>query len=209
MRVSIIQVNPVAADADGICASQTPGAAGNLTINGALASAGVVTLSQAARVSITAVGNDSARVFTVYGKNRQNLTISEAIAGPNAGTSVGKLNFKEINRVAVDAATADAITVGNANALESEWLPWGKGDSKKNIQVALSSNANFTYELQHTNSDVFATGFLESSADAIADETFKALTANKMCPITNIYMATRLAITSFVAGSAKLNVLED
>ena len=37
---------PTALDADGVCASQTLGGAGNLTIDGVLASGGVATLGE-------------------------------------------------------------------------------------------------------------------------------------------------------------------
>ena len=61
-------VGPLAAaDADGICASQTPLAAGALTINGALATGGVATIAVPARITITSAGNDSTNTFVVVG----------------------------------------------------------------------------------------------------------------------------------------------
>jgi hypothetical protein len=57
---------PIAADDDGICAQQTAAGAGDLTINGALASGGAVTLDVPRCVQVDAAGAATA-VVTVYG----------------------------------------------------------------------------------------------------------------------------------------------
>ena len=87
MRHPVLSCSPTAVDADGICASQTPLAAGNLTINGALASGGTVTLNAAQLITITSAGNDSGRTFTVYGTDVEGDLQTEAVTGANAGTA--------------------------------------------------------------------------------------------------------------------------
>lgn len=101
-----------AADADGISTSQTPGAAGNLTITGALASGGVATLGYGRKVTITSAGNDSGRTFTVTGTDENGNAQTESITGPNIGTSTGTKNFLTVTQIAIDAAAAGAITAG-------------------------------------------------------------------------------------------------
>ena len=115
MRPIRIVVGTLADDADGISATQQPLAAGNLTIDGALASGGTVTLTYAQPVTITSNGNESAKTFTVYGTGADGIAISQAVAGPNATTTATTYFFKTITRIAIDAASVGtSITAGVA-----------------------------------------------------------------------------------------------
>lgn len=123
-----ITVVLAAASSNNICTSQTPSGAGNLTINGAAASGGVATITSATGVArqvlITPAGADAGRTFTLYGTDANGDTISEAVAGannPSTSTSVGM--YKTITRIAVDAATAGAITVGTNGVGASAAIP--------------------------------------------------------------------------------------
>lgn len=199
-----ITISPVAADPDGIAQSQTPGAAGNLTINGALASGGVATIPQPAHVTIASAGNDSARTFTVTGTDRYGNAITESITGPNATTVTGTKNFATVTQVAIDAAAAGAITVGNAASLESQWIVWDSNLPQHSGQVDLSASASMTWELQRTNADVFASGFDETDdAAATADATQTGKTADGFFYLAGVPVASRIKITSFVSGTAK------
>ena len=60
-------IEAAAADTDGVCASQTPGSATNMTINGALADSGSVTFDQPRNLTIASAGDDSGKTFTVTG----------------------------------------------------------------------------------------------------------------------------------------------
>jgi VCBS repeat-containing protein len=110
----------IAADADGIAQSQTPGAAGNLTINGANASGGVATITAAGQerpVLLTTAADETTKTFTAYGLNATGSAISSSVAGVNNSTVQFPLNFYKVTRVAVSAATAGAVTVGTTNAV--------------------------------------------------------------------------------------------
>jgi len=107
-RVQIVNL----ADDDGVCASQTPSGAGNLTINGAYASSGTVTFKEARTVTITGASDESGKNFTVYGTDANSVSFSEVIAGPNATTVSSTNTFLTITQVEVSAATTGAITVG-------------------------------------------------------------------------------------------------
>lgn len=148
MRRYVITVGPLAAaDADGICASQTPLGAGSLLINGALASGGVATLDKPRRVLITAVGNESGRTFTLTGTstNYGNATISETIAGPNATTAQSVLDYSTVTIVSIDAASANAITVGTNGVASSKPLPldvYARPDVA--LQATVTGTVNYT-----------------------------------------------------------------
>ncbi len=104
-------VNGNAADADGICASQTP-STGALTINGALASGGSVTMDKPRHVVVVSTGDESARKFTVVGTTTYGDYLSEVITGANIGTAYGKEQFNTVTSVTIDGNATAAVTVG-------------------------------------------------------------------------------------------------
>ena len=116
VKAKYIAADTVAADADGVCQSQTPAAGGEqaLTINGAQASGGVATFVAARLITIASASDDSGRTFTVTGTDVNGNAQSETIAGP-ATTVTGTLYFRTVTEVLVDENTAGAITVGMAN----------------------------------------------------------------------------------------------
>ena len=116
VKAKYIAADTTAADADGVCQSQTPAAGGEqaLTINGALSSGGVATFVAARLITIASASDDSARTFTVTGTDVNGNAQTETIAGP-ATTVTGTLYFRTVTEVLVDDDTAGAITVGMAN----------------------------------------------------------------------------------------------
>lgn len=157
-------------DADGICQSQTPGAAGNLTINGALATSGVATLTSTnctqRRVRITCAGADSARTFTVYGTQAGGAQVVEEMAGSGGSTTDSRFDYATVTRVAVDAATAGAVTVGT-NTLGS--TPWYLPDIHAKpfaIGIGAVVSGTVNYDIQHTFDNVLLTNGRMAVADA-------------------------------------------
>jgi hypothetical protein len=116
VKAKYIAADTTAADADGVCQSQTPAAGGaqDLTINGALSSGGVATFTAARLITIASAADDSARTFTVTGTDVNGAVQTETIAGP-ATTVTGALYFRTVTQVSVDDDTAGAITVGMSN----------------------------------------------------------------------------------------------
>lgn len=108
-----LTADTTAADADGVCQSQTPAAGGSqdLTINGAQASGGVASFDAGRLITIASASDDSGRTFTITGTDVNGDTQSEVIAGP-ATTVTGTKYFKTVTTVNVDDDTAGAITVG-------------------------------------------------------------------------------------------------
>jgi len=117
VKAKYIAADTTAADADGVCQSQTPAGGGeqNLTINGALASGGVATFTAARFITIACAGADDGRTFTITGTDVNGDAQTETIAGADTGTSTGTLYFRTVTQVTVDDDTAGAITVGMAN----------------------------------------------------------------------------------------------
>lgn len=150
------------ADADGIAQSQTPLAAGNLTLNGALVSGGVATFATPRRVQITSAADESARTFTVYGTARVEqggISISEAVTGANIGAAYTTQDFATVTRIAVDAATAGAVTAGTNDVSSDAWVPWdtnninGPDFSVRAIGQVMSGSP--TWQVDYTLDDVY------------------------------------------------------
>ena len=117
VKAKFIEADTTAANADGVCESQTPagGGAQDLTIDGAQASGGVATFTAARFVTITSAGSDAGRTFTVTGTDVNGNAQTETIAGPDTATVTGTLYFRTVTTVSVDDNTAGAITVGMSN----------------------------------------------------------------------------------------------
>lgn len=196
-----------AADADGICASQTPTGAGNLTINGALASGGVATLDTERNVIITSVGNDSARVFTIRGRDSDNRYIVEKVPGANAGVAKSQRIFRYVDSIFVDAATAGALTVGTVATNTSNWIPLDRAQQnfKASVAVQLSTGASMTYEIEHTFDDVQNPDVVPVAFD---HEFMVGKTANDDGNYAFPVTALRLNITAYTGGSAGLRVTQ-
>lgn len=117
VKAKFIEADTTAANADGICESQTPagGGAQDLTIDGAQTSGGVATFTAARFVTITSSGTDDGRTFTVTGTDVNGNAQTETITGPDTATVTGTLYFRTVTTVSVDDDTAGAITVGMSN----------------------------------------------------------------------------------------------
>lgn len=118
VQAVFIEADTDALDADSISQSQTPSGAGNLTINGAKASGGVATFNSARQVTITSAGDDQARTFTITGTDVNGFTFTEAVTGADTAAATSTKHFKTVTQIAVDDATADAVTAGmNTSAI--------------------------------------------------------------------------------------------
>lgn len=200
--------SPTALDADGVCTAQTTAGAGNLTIDGVLATSGVATFGEQQRVTLYSAADLRTLTFTIYGTTKVGDSISESIAGPNAGTVTTTANFKTVTQVAVDGAVGTNVTVGNSNAMETPWIRLNHARAMKGISVELSSGASLTYEVQYGVRKRIGSSDPETSVLALADGTLTAKTVSAGIVANIPYPAIRLKITSFVSGTATLRVME-
>lgn len=120
-RTKKFDIDPVDVDADGVCASQTPGGAGNLTINGALTSGGVYTSSDggARQLSFTSASDESGDTYTVTGTDADGKAQTETVTGPNATTVESAKYFLTVTQIATSGAATGALTVGVVDELAS------------------------------------------------------------------------------------------
>jgi hypothetical protein len=153
MRPITVTVGPLAtASANALALSQTPGAAGALTLNGALATSGVVKMDAPRRVLITAAANETANTFTITGSNWSGQIISEVITGPNAATAQSVLDYSTVTSIVISAAASGTLTVGTSSVASS---PWIRMDDWAFPQVAIQASVTGTvnYTIQQTLQD--------------------------------------------------------
>lgn len=154
-RISTVTLTPADAFATGYAQAQAKAAAGDLTLNGALAG----TADLARRVAITSAGNDSARSFTIYGTDRNGQTISETLAGANAGVATSLKDFKTVTRIAIDGAAAGNVSAGTSAKLSSAWLPMDRYNSLDvGFAAIMAADGDVTYTVEHTLDDPFSAG---------------------------------------------------
>jgi len=200
--------SPTALDADGVCKAQTTAGAGNLVINGDLATSGVATFGEQQRVTLYSAADLRALTFTVYGTTKAGDTISEAITGPNAGTVTATANFNTVTQVAADGAVGTNVTVGVSNALETGWMSLDHAKPVKGIAVELSSGASLTYEVQYGVRNRYGSSDPETAVQVLADSTLTAKTVSAGIAATIPFPLIRLKITAFASGTATLRVWE-
>lgn len=139
MRSRFVFYTVPAASANNIALSQTPSGSTPITINGALATAGVATLSSGLttiftttggcwqrRILLTCAGADSARSIVVVGTilvDGKSYVIGETIAGSGGTTTQSKNDYTTITSITPDGgAWAGAITIGTSGVASTPWL---------------------------------------------------------------------------------------
>ena len=110
---------PSTTDRDGIAQAQQMADAGNLTLNGAGAVAGVYSagFDGGRLITVYSGGNLSALTFTITGKDKDGAAQTEEITGPNNGTATGTKFFQSVSQVAVDGAVGSDVEIGFAASL--------------------------------------------------------------------------------------------
>jgi hypothetical protein len=147
MRPVVVSAGPVGTTAaNNISLSQTPGAAGNLTLNGSLVTGGVAMLPNPQRVKITTT--DTTHAFTLTGTTPTGTLVTETLT--NAGSSItSALDYMTITSIAINGAATGAVTVGNGGSPLAA-TPWVRLDEYSpgtvSIQVNVTGTVSFTVQ---------------------------------------------------------------
>jgi|TARA_Y100000296_G_scaffold75469_1_gene95162 hypothetical protein len=171
---------------------------------------GTTTLTTPQHVTIFGANDESTVTFTITGTDRYGNTMTEDITGPNNTTAAGEKNFKTVTKVVGNGATTGNVEIGINGLAESQWyvLNYRGGDFKVGIGTDVSSSANLTYAVQHTFSDVFASGFAEDDAVVLTHSTLTGETTNQDGNYTEPPVAMRLAITAHTSGSVNMRIVQ-
>lgn len=196
MRPRHITYTIAAADADGVCTSQTKASSGALTLNGALVTSGVAGFAIPRHVSITSGGSsETGKNFTVVGTNRYDKALTETIVGPGTGLTVyGTKNFKTITSVTVDAALTGNVTVGSGNSLETGWFPV---DTYCDAGYQVSTGGSMTVAIQTTMGDIWNVAENSVKVDEAVGTQLGLMAAT----------AVRLSITGHTSGNVTFDII--
>jgi hypothetical protein len=150
MRPITVSVGPLStASANNIALSQTPSAAGALTLNGSLVpttgpEAGTAQLDNPRRILITTA--DTTTKFTIVGETPTGASLTESFL-VSAGSTYSALDYAEVTAITVNQGTTAAVTVGT-NGIAS--TPWARMDEWANTQVSMQfdvvGTANYTVQ---------------------------------------------------------------
>ena len=115
-RTTYFDIVPATLSATAVCAAQAVAAAGNATINGASATAGVATFDYARAVSIvTSNSGNTTQTVTVTGTDYYGQAQTETLTCNGTTTVNGKKAFVTITQVAVSASLTGNLSVGNTD----------------------------------------------------------------------------------------------
>jgi hypothetical protein len=199
--IQIVTTSFPAADGNYLATSQTPLAAGFLTL---VAS----TITPPRYVTITSVGNDSARTFTITGVGPNNETQIETVAGTNASTATSTKTFAFVESIFVDAATAAAVEAGVTQSGYSQWIPLDIYTPNQVTTVSATVSGTVNYSIEYTNEDPFDHSFVHQAvAHPAAGGAFTAASTNQTHFTTTLMRAVRYKINSG-SGSIRLTITQ-
>jgi len=170
--VFIYEVTPAALSANAISTSQAVSGAGNLTITGALATAGVATMDVPRNVTITSSsGTDTTQTATFTGTDVYSVPVVETVTLTGTTAAQGLKAFKTVSRIAMSAATSGNITAGSGDkfglpyrinkkgSLQAFWdATWNNGSGTTTLAVTSTATA--------TTGDVRGTYLPATASDA-------------------------------------------
>lgn len=177
-----------APDDDGICTSQTLGAAGALSIDGALLDVNlqwrtgnkhaVMAASRLERVvSLTSTGNLSGVNFTITGIDSNYQAVTETRAGPNNSTVETTATFMRVYSVTANGAVGTAVKVGSGTTGFTGWFPVNTLVTPTDIGLGLVLANTINVTVQHTFRDVLA-GDTVASTDIFSHSSLVSKTSS-------------------------------
>lgn len=198
-RPKRISVTLTAPDADGVAASQTPAGAGDLTLDGALASSGTVTLSLPTRIEITSASNISNRTLTITGTGPDDRALVEEITGPNATTVTTTGYFKTITQIAISGAAAGALTVGTADEVLVRIVNLDYVGVKRPAAISVIITGTINYTVEHTLDNIYSNDIGYSNGNWLPHLTLASKTTSGDGNYDAIPVACRLKINSYTS----------
>jgi hypothetical protein len=203
-------------DPNGVCASQIPSGAVDMTINGALATGGVATMTMAQIMTIDSTGNDSGITFTVYGADADGKSYSEVVTGGNATTAVTVGYFKTITQIATSGAAAAGVIVGpiGTNGGVTKTLRVNRNEASfalgLYVKLTASPTINYTAEFSpdwpESGSFASVTTRYSNTADWRSVDGLASLTATDESNIAYPVECVRLKVNTNTVGTGTLKV---
>lgn len=154
-----------------------------------------------------AATNHSGKTFTITGTDANDVSITNAIAGPNGvATVTSTKRFKTVTSVTVDATTgADTFDIGWTALASTPWVALDVTQVPFAVGVAAVLTGTANYDLEHTYSDISTNA---TAQVAYNNATMAAKTASSDVGITVPVRAVRLDINSHTSGVIQFTVIQ-
>jgi len=204
--------NFIATDASYVCASQTLGAAGALTINGTGRNPAkyngevIIPGGFERQLTLTSAGNISAVNFTITGLSLRGDAQTEVIAGPNATTVTTTAYWKEIYSIVASAAVGSAVTVGIGSIGQSNpfltdyYLTLDAISTQVVVTGTINYSAQVTLDNPQTNAS--PSWFSHPTAALVGSAV------NQIGLLTTPVVAQRIIVNSSVGGSLVATIMQ-
>lgn len=152
MKPKRVIFTPVTGATNNVALSQAVGGAVALTLNGALASGGVIPSQQLAYlITFTSIVSDeSGKTFTITGTDADGKAQTEIVTGPGAAATVVSTNyFKSISSITASGSLTGNISVGTPNATACAVSPTYCLDIySKDTSIAVDAGGTINYDVQ-------------------------------------------------------------
>jgi len=183
-----------AASGTSVAAAQLLNASGVITLNGALVSGGVATLTVPA--VLTVFSEKSATVnFVVTGTAPNGASQTETLAVTASGTVTGSLTFATVTSVAASAPTSATISLGNGVPGYTAWIPLDIYTPNQVTNISNKVSGTVNYSVEYTNEDPFDTS-IQQLAVPHPNASLTAATGDETQFTTTLMRAVRLKINS-------------
>jgi len=114
--IYVYEITPSTGTTVSIAAAQAVSGAGNLTINGTLATSGVATLDVPRNVIVvSSSGTDTTQTATVTGTDTYSVPVVETISLNGTNTVQGLKAFLTVSKVAMSASTSGNVSAGSGD----------------------------------------------------------------------------------------------
>ena len=152
-------------------------------------------------------GADTGDIDTIYGYDRYGNYLTDAVTAVGTDVSVDQdQNFEWVDRATAAPAPADATELGVDALCESGWFLLNYRGPDFNVGI-FCTTGGATYAMQHTATNILATGFVENDATVYTHSTLTGETTNQDGNYTNPPVATRLAITTAGTGPVTATII--
>src|SRR5882672_4135404 len=208
MRPITATVGPLAAaSANNIALSQTPGAAGALTLNGTLVSGGVAILDNPRRVLLTTAV--TTHTFTITGTTPTGSVISESFLIV-AGATASQLDYAKVTSITISGAATAAVTVGTNTIASTPWVRLDEWASPPvGIQCDVTGTVNYTVQSTYDDPNSPTDPVSVSAMTWIATNDTNAVSATGAVQTNFLFTPTFVrALLNSGSGSVIMKVIQ-
>lgn len=202
-----VTVGPsLASTANSIATSQTPLAAGNLTLTSS-----PFKLTTPQRILFTPVGAEATNgtIWTVSGTDWNGNTVTETVNGTNAPTTAQSLyDYSTVTQIAVNKAQAGAVTVGTNGVGSSRPIFLDTfAPAPTSLQVDVTGTVNATVQQSLNDPNSIVGGFASVNWDNHPDPNLVGLNSNVEGNYAYLPRIVRILLNSG-SGSVTLTVIQ-